>query len=156
MLQHAGLHLFTRLAILGILRTLHGIGTPCGALWTYGIGMAGLLLGIYLYFRNTAESSASGSTRLRSISGDERGCFAGAGKMFHDEARNHIFVISSKGEAGPHCHFEQRRSRSREICCATGRNGPRRSRHEKRKRVDGLCRGPGGGLARFRPFSERP
>ena len=39
------------LAILGILRTLHGIGTPCGALWTYGIGMAGLPLGIYLYFR---------------------------------------------------------------------------------------------------------
>lgn len=39
------------LAIFGILRTLHGIGTPCGALWTYGIGMAGLPLGIYLYFR---------------------------------------------------------------------------------------------------------
>ena len=39
------------LAIVGILRTLHGIGTPCGALWTYGIGMAGLPLGIYLYFR---------------------------------------------------------------------------------------------------------
>ena len=39
------------LAILGILRTLHGIGTPCGALWIYGIGMAGLPLGIYLYFR---------------------------------------------------------------------------------------------------------
>jgi hypothetical protein len=39
------------LAILAILRTLHGIGTPCGALWTYGIGMAGLPLGIYLYFR---------------------------------------------------------------------------------------------------------
>lgn len=39
------------LAILGILRALHGIGTPCGALWTYGIGMAGLPLGIYLYFR---------------------------------------------------------------------------------------------------------
>ena len=39
------------LAILGILRTLHGLGTPCGALWTYGIGMAGLPLGIYLYFR---------------------------------------------------------------------------------------------------------
>ena len=39
------------LAIFGILRTLYGIGTPCGALWTYGIGMAGLPLGIYLYFR---------------------------------------------------------------------------------------------------------
>lgn len=39
------------LAIFGILRILHGIGTPCGALWTYGIGMAGLPLGIYLYFR---------------------------------------------------------------------------------------------------------
>ena len=38
-------------AIFGILRALHGIGTPCGALWTYGIGMAGLPLGIYLYFR---------------------------------------------------------------------------------------------------------
>ena len=39
------------LSILAILRTLHGIGTPCGALWTYGIGMAGLPLGLYLYFR---------------------------------------------------------------------------------------------------------
>lgn len=39
------------LAILAILRTLHGLGTPCGALWTYGIGMAGLPLGLYLYFR---------------------------------------------------------------------------------------------------------
>ena len=34
-----------------ILWVLHGIGKPCGALWFYGIGMAGLPLGIYLYFR---------------------------------------------------------------------------------------------------------
>ena len=38
-------------AIATILWVLHGIGTPCGALWTYGVGMAGLPLGIYLYFR---------------------------------------------------------------------------------------------------------
>lgn len=34
-----------------ILLAMCKIGTPCGALWTYGIGMAGLPLGIYLYFR---------------------------------------------------------------------------------------------------------
>ena len=28
------------------------------------------------------------------------GCFADVRKMFHDEARNHFFVISSEGGAG--------------------------------------------------------
>ena len=39
------------ISIAIILWILYRLGKPCGALWLYGIGMAGLPLGIYLYFR---------------------------------------------------------------------------------------------------------
>ena len=61
------------LVIFSILRTLHGLGTPCGALWTYGIGMAGLPLGIYLYFRKHRRIFSKRFYEVKGYIGDEWG-----------------------------------------------------------------------------------